>query len=75
MQRRNSRLRVISYASRVMNDTEKRYSTTERECLALFWGLKKFKHLILGFKVNILTDHKPLIYISTLSDVNRRLIR
>ena len=60
MQKRKGRMRVISYASRVMNDTEKRYSTTERECLALFWGLKKFKHLILGFKVNILTDHKPI---------------
>ena len=44
-----------------MNDTEKHYSTTERECLALFWGLKKYKHLILGCKVNILTDHKPLL--------------
>ena len=52
---------VISYASRVMNETEKRYSTTERECLALFWGLRKYKHLILGYKVNILTDHKPLL--------------
>ena len=61
MQKRKTRMRVISYASRVMNDTEKRYSTTERECLALFWGLKKFKHLILGYKVNILTDHKPLL--------------
>ena len=61
MQKRKSRMRVISYASRVMNDTEKRYSVTERECLALFWGLKKFKHLILGYKVNILTDHKPLL--------------
>ena len=61
MQKRKCRMRVISYASRVLNDTEKRYSTTERECLALFWGLKKYKHLILGYKVNILTDHKPLL--------------
>ena len=61
MQKRKCRMRVISYASRVMNDTEKRYSTTERECLALFWGLKKFKNLIFGYHVNLLTDHKPLL--------------
>ena len=61
MQKRKLRMRVISYASRKLNETEQRYSTTEREALALFWGLKKFKHLILGYKVNILTDHKPLL--------------
>ena len=61
LQKRKCRMRVISYASRVMTSAEKNYSTTERECLALFWGLKKFKHLILGYKVNLLTDHKPLL--------------
>ena len=49
MQKRKGRMRVISYASRVMNDTEKRYSTTERECSALYWGLRKYKHVILGY--------------------------
>ena len=61
LQKNKCRMRVISYASRVLNVTEQRYSVTERECLALVWGLKKFRHLILGYKVHILTDHKPLL--------------
>ena len=61
LQKHRTRMRVISYGSRVLNETEKRYSTTERECLALVWGLKKYKHLILGYKVHVLTDHKPLL--------------
>ena len=61
LQKHKTRMRVISYGSRVLNETEKRYSTTERECLALVWGLKKYKHLILGYKVHVLTDHKPLL--------------
>ena len=61
LQKGSCRMKAISYASRVLNDTERRYSTTERECLALFWGLRKFRHLILGYRVNVLTDHKPLL--------------
>ena len=61
LQKNKCRMRVITYGSRVLNATEKNYSTTEKECLAVFWGLKKFRHLILGYKVNILTDHKPLL--------------
>ena len=55
LQKHKHRMRVISYASRVLSDTEKRYSTTERECLALYWGLRKYKHVILGYTINILT--------------------
>ena len=61
LQKDKTRMRAVSYASRVLNSTEQRYSTTEKECLGVVWGLKKFRHLILGYKVHILTDHKPLL--------------
>ena len=61
LQKGKLRLMPISFASRSLNDAEKRYSATERECLAIVWALKKFRHTILGFKVNILTDHRPLL--------------
>ena len=61
LQKNKSRMRVISYASRVLNATEQRYSVTEKECLGVVWGLKKYRHLILGYNVNILTDHKPIL--------------
>lgn len=33
----------IAYASRTLNETERRYSTTERELFALIWATKTFK--------------------------------
>ena len=51
----------IAYASRTLNPTERRYSVTERESLAVIFGLKKFGHTTLGFKIQEITDHKPIL--------------
>ena len=37
------RKRIIAYASRTYNEHEKKYPITEQECLAVVWGVKKFK--------------------------------
>ena len=60
LQKGKTRMRAVYYASRVLNSAEKNYSMTERECLAVYWALKKFRHLILGHCVNVLIDHKPI---------------
>ena len=38
--------RVISYASRSLTETEKRYSQTEKEALALVWACEKFHQYV-----------------------------
>ena len=53
-------MRAVYYASRVLNNAECNYSTPERECLVVSWALKKFRHLILAQKANVLADHKPI---------------
>ena len=61
LQKGKERLMPIAYASRTLNPTERRYSVTEIESLAVIFGLKKFRHSILGFKIQVITDHKPIL--------------
>ena len=55
--------RVISYASRSLNDVERRYSHIEKECLAMVWGCEKFYLYLYGRQFTITTDNKALYYI------------
>lgn len=54
-------LKICYYKSRLLNDTESRYSTTEREALAIYWCLTELRNYIGDSKITIETDHKPLV--------------
>ena len=60
MQEHNDQFVPIYFLSRGLTKSEKNYSTTKREALAIVWALQKLKHIIWGYKVELLTDHKPL---------------
>ena len=53
--------KVIAYASRALNKTEKRYSQIERECLAVYFACVKFRMYLIGKEFILYTDHKPLV--------------
>ena len=44
-----------------MSETEKRYAQIEKEALATAWACDKFANYIIGLKIIIETDHKPLV--------------
>lgn len=61
-------MRPIAYASRTLNLAEINYSTIEKETLAI-WPY------LLGHKFEILSDHKPLIWLFKAKDPGSRLLR
>ena len=56
-------LRPLSYFSRKLNPAEKNYAVIEREALAIMYGLQVNRPLILGYPVEIHTDHRPLVWL------------
>ncbi|XP_055714344.1 uncharacterized protein K02A2.6-like [Phlebotomus papatasi] len=51
---------VISYASKSLSETERRYCQTEKEALALVWAVERFSVYPIGRVFELVTDHKPL---------------
>jgi hypothetical protein len=53
----------IYFVSRKLSQEEKKYTTTEREGLAMIYALKKFRHYLLGSHFKFFTDHSALKYL------------
>ena len=53
--------RPVAYASRFLNQAERRYSTNELELLGVVWGLEHFKYYVVGKEFLVLTDHQALL--------------
>ena len=54
-----------AYAPRMMTNTEIRYAQIEKETLAINWAYEKFSQYILGKRILLETDHKPLVPLMT----------
>ena len=61
-------LRPVSYFSRTLSKSEKRYSTYDQEFLAIVMAIRHFRHHLLGTTFRLRTDHRPLQFMSTTKD-------
>lgn len=52
----------LSFFSRKLSTVEAKYSTYDRELLAIFAAIKQFRHMLEGRNFTIYTDHNPLTY-------------
>ena len=69
---------LIQCGSRSLSPAESRYSTTELECLAVYYAINESSFYLQGCNFEVVTDHKPLLgtFDKPLSDVeNARLLR
>ena len=55
-------LQPLSFFTKKLSDTEKRYSTYDRELLAIYTAIKHFRDFIESREFSVHTDHKPLIF-------------
>jgi hypothetical protein len=74
-QRDGKNLNVIQYASRLFNDDQKNYETTEKEFLAIVFACGKFRSYIINSKVKVHTDHQALRHLLVKKDAKPHLIR
>ena len=56
----DSKLHPIAYASHSLNRSEKNYSITELETLAVVWAITHFRSHLYGNTVKVLTDHSAV---------------
>ncbi|GAU89823.1 hypothetical protein RvY_02327 [Ramazzottius varieornatus] len=71
----NGHWRPLAYASKTLNDTQRRlYTPSEKELWAVIYGLKKFRQY-LDSDFEVLTDHSALQWLRNLKDPVSRLGR
>lgn len=67
--------RPVQYISRKLYPRETRYSTVEKECLAVKWALDTLRYYLVGKDFTLETDHRALQWLHTMKDSNARVTR
>ena len=67
--------RTIAFMSKIMKPAEKNYTTTEKECLAVFYAILHFRPYLFGRPFTVICDHEPLKRIASVKPPSQRLIR
>jgi hypothetical protein len=71
----NGTEKPIAFASRVLNKTERKWTVTERELFALYHFVLYFKHFLYGQPFELISDHRPLVWLRTLKNPSPKLTR
>ena len=74
-QRKEGKPYVIYYASKLLDDTQINYTTTEKELLAIVYAFDKFRAYLVGQKVIVYSDHAALKYLLSKKDAKPRILR
>lgn len=61
-QRTNGQLQPLAFFSKKLTSAQIKYSTYDRELLAIYLAIKHFRYLIEARELTVLSDHKPLSF-------------
>ena len=75
LQEKDGLLHPVKCISKKFSETQLRYSTIERECLAIVWALTTLARYLLGKEFILQTDHRPLTFLKASKTKNNRLLR
>ena len=66
---------VVYYVRKTLNETQRNYTTSEKELLAVVYALDKFRAYLVGSNIIIFTNHSALKYLLTKQNAKYRLIK
>ena len=66
---------VVSYASRVLSRSERKYCATRREMLALVWAVHIFRPYLYGKRFTLRTDHNCLKWLHNFKEPEWQVAR
>ena len=69
-QKIQDKIHYIGFMARSLSKSERNYSTTKRELLAIIFALNKFHQFLWGNPFTLYTDHKALVYIHSQENMN-----
>lgn len=67
--------RPIAYASRILHGGKLSYFTIDKKCLAIIFAVQYFRPYIYGRRFLLITDHRPLVWMTSVKDPMSRLLR
>lgn len=66
---------IISYSSARLNRAERKYHINELECLAITWGVKRYRAYLEDRPFKLVTDSRSLLWLNKNMDTKAKLTR
>ena len=67
--------RPISFTSKILQPTQRKYCTTRKELLSIIAFTRQYRHYLLGRKFLIRTDHNSLVWLTKFRNIQGQLAR
>lgn len=74
-QKENGVLKPVAYFSKKLTNYQKNYAIVELECLAIVESVRHFHKYLANKKFRVITDHRALVYLQTITNKNTRLLK